>query len=60
VSGTQYQCYRICGENVEGGSLVSTTGGNRSEAEQNCVNEAPSSCASASCTACNVSELPHP
>jgi len=33
---------------------VETSGGNRSEAEQNCVKEAPPTC-----TACNVTELPH-
>ena len=59
-SGTQYECYRLCAGNEEGGTLVSTSGGNRAEAEQNCVKEAPSSCSSPTCTACNVTELPHP
>ena len=59
-SGTRYECYRLCAGSEEGGTLVDTTGGNRSEAEQNCVKEAPSTCSSPSCTACNVTELPHP
>lgn len=58
-SGTPYECYRLCAGN-EAGTLVETTGGNRAEAEQNCVKEAPGSCASPTCTACNISELPHP
>lgn len=65
--GTQYECQLTCaptyGEGTynEGGtSTVTTTGGDRAEAEDNCKASAPSTCASPSCSACNVTEFAHP
>src|SRR5262249_16343209 len=65
--GTQYECQLTCAPTYGGGtynegrsSPVKVTGGDRGEAEDNCKASAPSSCASPSCSGCNVSELEHP
>jgi hypothetical protein len=65
--GTQYECQLTCAPtygdgtyNEGGSSMVNVTAGDRAEAEDNCKASAPSTCASPSCSGCNVTEFAHP